>query len=497
MLYERKFQLLKTFLQNHSRIVLDFTFIANAAGSDAVEAFADVLSECGCQVAVTNEFYEDMDVMRQGGREEQNNLLALTDRLMEQLRSRKSWFRFDKVYSAGQVLGVLGDNPEVAFAFYVRSEFAEAVLESADSIRAGLLVVRDDGSFGALEGPEEIRSVLSPEIDPEVLKTGTIKIEKLPDTGSRVFTRGGSEIVLGELVGQGGEGKVFRCREKGTMSQKHVVKIFHTGMLDILRLKKLRMMEQADICFEGICWPEKMVFTSDGRPAGYLMSTGNGKDAYTVFSGPGKVKTLFPSWTRKDLVRLCIQILQRYQYLHIYGILVGDMRLKNLYVGLDGVPGIMDIDSAQIRGIPCPVGFEDFTPPELIGRSFRNSLRTFRNESYSVAVLIFEIFFFGLHPYDQIDGAETLAEDMKKLNFPYPGPGEFDYSRIPWGGYDEIWKNMPVQLQTFFCRVFRDGERFSLGEMICLLRTYERFIEQTSVSYPLAERLVYREETDL
>lgn len=55
-----------------------------------------------------------------------------------------------------------------------------------------------------------------------------------------------------------------------------------------------------------------------------------------------------------------------------------------------------------------------------------------------------------MHPYDQRNGADTIEEEISSYSFPYPQNAKGDFSKIPLGGYDAMWKHTPFQIQTFF-----------------------------------------------
>ena len=485
--------MIRPLLQQYKRVVVDFSFIANLKSREMRHEFIDDLLEEDCEVAVSQDFFENCEVVRQSHFEEQEELIRRIEEFTEKLQQKKRFFRFEDVYSPETVVNALASNPKVCFAFHCISEFAEAVLADFGNLKAALLITDCDGETVCPKDPEEIRAILYPEVDPDILKKGSVSDAGEIGEGSIVMTREKEKIILGKQLGKGGEGTVYQSDYQGAFGAGYVVKIYHKGKLNVLRLKKLLLMESSLIRYEGICWPEKMVFSLEGKPVGYLMQGIAGKNMSTIFTGPDRVREIFPTWTRQDLVRLAVRILQRYQYLHIFGILIGDMRMKNIVLDEDGSPNIMDTDSAQVGRIPCPVGFEDFTPPELQGVPFENQLRTYSNESFSVAVLIFMILFFGLHPYDQKNGADDIAEDIRAARFPYPEKGSPYYSRVPWGGYDAVWKNMPIPFQDFFRDVFRGQKRSSLIEMICLLKTYDRFITKIKDRYPAVDQLIYEE----
>ena len=480
-------------LKQHNRIVVDFSFLANIKENSLRKEFMDALISENCEVAVSEDFFENCEIVRQCHFEEQEKLIRTIEDFTDTLKKEKRLFRFENVYSPETVVNTLASNPQICFAFYCFSEFAEWVRPLLDSMKAGALVLCEDGSVQMADDPKELKPVLNLEIDPEIKKKDVVRLKGEFHEGSKVKTRDGETILLGEQIGKGGEGSVFKCNYRGIFGDGYVLKIYHNGKLNVLRLKKLALMSKSPVRYEGICWPEKLIFSMSGEPVGYLMQGISGKNMGSIFTGPDRVRETFPRWTRQDLVRLAIRILQRYQYLHIFGILGGDLRMKNIVLDADGSPNIMDVDSAQVQRIPCPVGFEDFTPPELQGVLFDSQLRTYQNESFSAAVLVFMTLFFGQHPYSQKHAADDITEDIRDARFPYPRPGNQNYDRIPWGGYDKIWRYMPIPFRDFFLEVFKEKKRSTLIEMICLLKAYDRFITKAKDSNPVVNQLIFEE----
>ena len=151
--------------------------------------------------------------------------------------------------------------------------------------------------------------------------------------------------------------------------------------------------------------------------------------------------------------------------------------MKNIVINEAGIPCIVDIDSCQIDNLPCPAGYPDYTPPELQHVAFKKTLRTYRNDSFSCAVLMFKLLFCGLHPYDQRHGADSIEEEISLHSFPYPLDYTGDFSRIPWGGYKGMWEHMPYQFQMFLQDIFKNGERYSMQQMLWMLKNYYSYLE--------------------
>ena len=76
---------------------------------------------------------------------------------------------------------------------------------------------------------------------------------------------------------------------------------------------------------------------------------------------------------------------------------------------------LIDCDSYQVDSFPCPVGTQEFTPPELQGVDFRYRLRDVNNELFSLAVMLFTILMPGQKPYAAKDNGDII-ENIKNLN---------------------------------------------------------------------------------
>ncbi len=491
----------QTYLKNYDRIVLDFSAPLNMCSSERDELLC-LLPAGSWQVAVPGSFEIDLEITAAADDVDQRSLAVRLQQLEEQLREQQRFFLFKGVYGAREIVRKLGTGSDrVCFVFHYISEFAEEVLLAGEDLRAGLLVVGPDGRLtapAAGDGPDRMagyRQLCALEVNRQTFVRGAVLADFDAREGAAVITGDRSRIILGRMLGQGGEGRVFLCDydPDGTGVQ-YVVKIYHRGMLNMLRLMKLKRMEEMQVSYPGICWPQRMVYTDTpkGRPLGYLMKGVSGRDLASVCVSPDKVQRLYPNWRRRDLVRLCIYILERFQYLHLFGILIGDMRLKNVVVDEAGRPSLMDIDSAQVADIPCPVGYADYTPPEMQEVEFSRQLRSYDSESWAVAVLVFKILFFGLHPFQRVGGGETIEQDIRDGIFPYPEEGDQDYSLVPWGGYAQIWRYMPLPMRRLFRSIFVQGRRASLTEMLGMLRMYAKVLEKGLI--PEGDRLFWDTE---
>ena len=456
----------------HNLFIFDFSVIANIHSQEELDFLTNFILQCGAKVAISREFYENYEVIIKSVNDEQKDIAKKTYAFLNTLKQNSKLLYMSDIVDSQNIVKKLHKNDKVCFVFYRVSEFAENILLFADALNAHVIVADDKGVLHFVEDRQALNEILNTVIDECALDDDYFLVNYEVAPGKQVKLRDGSVYTLDTLIGNGGEGNVYNCLEQ----PEYVFKIYHPGQLNKLRLKKIFLMEQKQVRYNGICWPEKVIFSPDGKPLGYMMRKVVGNPLSKIMQSDEELLQAFPDWDKQHLIDLAIRILQKIQYLHLFGIIIGDLRLKNIVIDENGEPSLVDIDSCQIGSLPCPIGYPDFTPPELQHVEFKKQLRTYDNESFSCAVLIFKILFCGLHPYDQRNGADTIEEEISSKSFPYPENIKGDFSKIPWGGYDEMWRHMPFQIQSLFYDIFKNGNRYNVQELILMLKTYYEFI---------------------
>lgn len=316
---------------------------------------------------------------------------------------------------------------------------------------------------------------------------------KLPRSGDRLAgewpdgTR--LELRLGKVLGQGGEGAIYETGQPGT-----VAKIYFARQRTAQRREKLQKMVAQDPHIPGLCWPQALLYTTDGAWAGYLMPRAEGRElALTVFH-PGRNNSTITAqgWTRRSLALIAANIAATFAHMHEQGILMGDINPRNFLVTPECAVYLVDCDSYQFAGYPCPVGTPLYTPPEVhrqmkaAGREDYGYTRTEDNERYSLAVLLFEILMLGKAPYESCNtNNQDVIDAIIQGNFPYPyhtGEDEEDERqrgniKAPVGKWRQIWSNTTYLVKTGFYNTFTGKDRLSAAEWAQVLREYARQIE--------------------
>jgi DNA-binding helix-hairpin-helix protein with protein kinase domain len=229
-------------------------------------------------------------------------------------------------------------------------------------------------------------------------------------------------IRLGTLLGKGGEGAVYALADNPNL----VAKVY---LAEITRERAAKLQVMTEILTREIAtltaWPKEILRKSDGRIAGFLMDRmTSSKDIHSLY-GPKSRLTEFPHADWRLLVRAALNLSKAFHVLHQAGCLIADVNHGGIRVASDGTVKIIDCDSFQItrdgKTHLCEVGTDQFTPPELQQRSFRDTPRTPNHDNFGLAVLIFQLLQMGRHPFA---GRYRGSEDM-----PIPKAiGQFRYA---------------------------------------------------------------------
>ena len=207
-------------------------------------------------------------------------------------------------------------------------------------------------------------------------------------------------MALGRELGRGGEGAVFEIADKPDL----VAKIYHSPPPQEKADKLLAMLKMAAPQVLSLtAWPRDVLRGPDGRVQGLLMSKIAGyKDIHSLY-GPKSRRAEFPDANWKHLIHAATNVARAFAVLHELGCVIGDVNHGGIRVAANMTVKLIDCDSFQIqdggRTYFCEVGVENFTPPELQGRSFRGVVRNPNHDNFGLAVMVFYILMVGRHPF--------------------------------------------------------------------------------------------------
>ena len=277
------------------------------------------------------------------------------------------------------------------------------------------------------------------------------------------------ELVLGERVSRGKEGSVYEVDGEPRL----LAKVFKKGKVTSHRKQKVELMVQHDVRLPGVCFPESII-TYGGDFVGFTMRRAQHAHVLndTIFI-PQELDRLYPGWTRRDLVDVCLSFLKRVKSLHDLNILIGDINPNNVMLGPQKDAWIIDIDSVQVDGYPCPVGWDEFTAPEILGGV--QGLRSLDQENFAVAVMLFMIMMTGTFPYEN-SGSDDTIKNIKSGLFPYGFDGRSERDLQPPLRWLYVWSHLSYQLKNLFWNSFhREGSRYRPQERVTVDEWIEAF----------------------
>lgn len=316
-----------------------------------------------------------------------------------------------------------------------------------------------DNTKGTYQQEREVRILPNEEvfrICSEVTKVvdSRMKITKLPEAGSMVYTSKGT-ICLEKELGAGGEATVYLT------NTPYVAKIYKKENITERKYRKIQLMLTKNIDCQGICYPIDILYNEYKEFIGYLMPRAKGQELQKSVFGPKPLfLKKFPNWKKRDTVELCVTILEKIKYLHDRNIIIGDINPANILVVNPKEVYFVDTDSFQVEDYPCPVGTNNFTAPEIQRKHFSDFLRTMGNENFAVATLLFMIMLPGKPPYSQ-QGGEDPVSNIIKMDFSYPF-GESSNKKTPDGPWRYIWSHLTYDIKEAFYHTFRKGGKYSL-----------------------------------
>ena len=322
-----------------------------------------------------------------------------------------------------------------------------------------------------------------------------------------------SQLYIGESIGDGGEGTVYRCNYSG-----FVAKIYKKDFRKISTQRKIEKLIKNNPNRKNLCWPIEALYYKD-KFVGFLMPLVEGKRAEVLTTGCDKnVIRRCPKYTKDGQIRMILSILREIEYLHSIKILLGDINARNIMFDPQTLEiTLVDIDSVQIEEFPCITSSPGYDAPEVIvyramnqqGRIdkkiakekdatgayvynnyYHNFYRTLENEYHAIAVLLYKLMTNGCMPYsyaeygyvDLDEGYEDIDLQIDK-SFPYT----LDRSKLcKYCTRKEIWSHMPSFIKEAFVNTFTGKKRLTTKEWIVLFEHYEKLLRENRINDPEA-----------
>jgi DNA-binding helix-hairpin-helix protein with protein kinase domain len=268
--------------------------------------------------------------------------------------------------------------------------------------------------------------------------------------------------LISRELGRGGEGAVYELKSHRDLVLKEYNHPLSTEK--IAKLQQMVAMRNASIEAYA-AWPTDIVTNDRGAVSGFVMRKLNGYlPLHSVFN-PMDRKKLFPDKGYNFLIHVARNLATAFHKLHEAGLVVGDVNEGNILVNSNGLVAFIDCDSFQVRGANdyffCEVGVPRYTPPELLKKSsFHNVVRTTNTDSFSLAILIFQLLFLGRHPFagrhkSTADIDEETA--IKQKQFAYSLENTKKKLQPPKDSF--AISNLADELVTLFHQAFEQDSR--------------------------------------
>jgi len=314
----------------------------------------------------------------------------------------------------------------------------------------------------------------------------------LPKEGDQVMWESaakGGKFVLGPLLGEGGEGSVYDGGDDT------VVKIFDKDHVTQHRKEKIQLLVGRGIQAKGMCIPTAVVRNGDGEFVGYVMPKASGREFQRTIFNKRKFEKEFPTWKKADLVDICISFLEKVQYLHSMNIILGDINPKNLMIDNKKNVFIIDADSWQVEGYPCPVGTPMFTSPAMLGKAYAEDLRTMEDELFAVATMLFMIVMTGQFPYIRTGTDGDMVQLIKEGNFAFQYENRNNKDQ-PDGDWKYMWSHIHKPVKDLFWHTFhKEGKRYAkrptATEWLEAFRAYRSYLGDKRANFDPMSNDVY------
>lgn len=226
----------------------------------------------------------------------------------------------------------------------------------------------------------------------------------------------GIRYTLGEEIGSGGQGKVFRCANDG----RRAIKIFDSSNTQIESIRRLRLDNEIFIV------PEIPLRENNGYVMEFLEE--GMQSLESVFWKPLKDHDFSAEWFAETgglekRYKVLAKIADALHYLHSRGLIYHDISLKNIFVSaspLNSAVCFIDCDNITYD-TDAPhqmIGTPGFIPPEFYSKKHYGSL----SEVFSFAILAFMILRTA-HPFRgkfyQENSPSVFEEKYKSGALPY------------------------------------------------------------------------------
>lgn len=360
------------------------------------------------------------------------------------------------------------DKREIYLAIKV-GQRRRAIIESAK--QAKLFVhfcqINDDGSIGDIvyrknnfkinkdetdSSDNTIKAAYQIKNKPEIIDIQPIRVADVLIVGREVFDSAGNSYTLQEKVLANNGASTYK-----TNSETIWVKLYDQTHLNTFIERKILRMLKNRLEYQGLCWPMDVALDSHKTFRGYFVKAAHGEPLHLSVMKKAGLEKYFPRWNKVNLCTLAITILDKIDFLHKNGILMGCINPAAIRVADENTVYFTDTDNYQVEGFPSFVYNISFTPPELLDKKIYLTSR--ESENFAIAELAFMIMMTGKTPY-AVGVSGNPEDEIKKMAFPYSNKTIHGNHALP-SMWRFMWSHLTPQMKKTFYETFQRNGSFN------------------------------------
>lgn len=230
-----------------------------------------------------------------------------------------------------------------------------------------------------------------------------------------LYLPAGRAITLGEELGGGAEGKIFRLAETTDLCAK-----LYLDPTPESHERLVAMMRAAPSQWRGdhaehmhLAWPREVLKDMEGRTRGFLMPLVEGPPLTHLFD-PHKRLTAIETPTWRVVVTVAARVARLLAMLHAADVVMGDLSPANLVLSPTGHITLVDCDTVQFTDPEtgkvhrCTKKTPEYTAPE-VNSGHVTELRPSQDD-FGLAILICQLLMEGEHPFEGVPADATAPE---------------------------------------------------------------------------------------
>ncbi len=234
-----------------------------------------------------------------------------------------------------------------------------------------------------------------------------------------IFKKDGSMVVLGDSIGSGGEGVIYKTGE-GCAKIYRSPSAASENLPKVVKLRSLywqhRDREEYRDVLSHVLVPHHLLFDRVGRFVGFLMPCLPETDTMILvnyLSYRDMRRKVFP-WDMKTRAEIVFRIVSYVLALSRLSILPIDLNDQNIFIHMSpSSPEVffIDTDSYQVERVPARVIAGDIAPPEFFGGI---TLADGKSMVYVLATIVHRIIMDGFSPFQFVRRSDISLFDVKR-----------------------------------------------------------------------------------